>query len=42
MSCKTAFQRLSDDQKEEAWRKERAKAKKAVFREYHFWPKRTK
>ena len=43
-SAKTSshYQRLSDDQKEEVWRKERAKAKKAVFREYHFWPKRTK
>lgn len=36
------FQKLTDDQKSEEWRKERAKAKKAVFREYRFWPKRGK
>ncbi|MEN6421102.1 MAG: hypothetical protein ABFD76_04080, partial [Smithella sp.] len=36
------FQKLTDDQKSEEWRKERAKAKKAAFREYHFWPKREK
>jgi len=36
------FQKLTDDQKSEEWRKERAKAKKAVFREYRFWPKREK
>ncbi len=36
------FRKLTDDQKSEEWRKERAKAKKAVFREYRFWPKREK